>query len=112
LTGWDVLRDERFARQQKLGLHNTTLSRLEPDVSPPHPFADALKKLGPGEVDRPLPWTRLPEAQQRLQATKMGIHAARVDSIDREVGRVPGLTPSSCLEMVILRKSAAVQESL
>lgn len=88
LEGWDVMRERRFARQKKMGLVNTTLSALEPDVGPPYDFPEALKKLGPGEINRPLPWTDLTDEQRRFQATKMAIHAAMVDRIDQEVGRL------------------------
>lgn len=88
LEGWDVMRERRFARQQELKLLNTTLSALEPDVGPPYHFPDAFEKLGPGEINRPLPWTDLTEEQRRFQATKMAIHAAMVDRIDQEVGRL------------------------
>lgn len=88
LKGWDKMREERFARQQKLGLVNTTLSALEPDVGPPYAFPDAMKMLGPGEVNRPIPWTELTEEQRRFQATKMAIHAAMVDRMDQEIGRI------------------------
>jgi arylsulfatase len=88
LEGWDVLRERRFAKQQKLGLLNTTLSKLEPDVGPPYHFPDAFEKLGPGEINRPLPWKDLTLEQQRFQATKMAIHAAMIDRMDREIGRV------------------------
>ena len=88
LDGWDAMRERRFARQEELGLLNTTLSALEPDVGPPYHFPDAFEKLGPGEINRPLPWDELTEEQRRFQATKMAIHAAMVDRIDREVGRL------------------------
>ena len=88
LDGWDEMREQRFARQQQMGLLNTTLSKLEPDVGPPYHFPDALKKLGPGEINRPLPWTELTDEQRRFQATKMAIHAAMVDRMDREIGRL------------------------
>ena len=88
LQGWDKLREERFAKQKKLGLHNTVLSKLEEEVGPPYAFPDAMEKLGPGEVNRPVPWTELNEEQRRFQATKMAIHAAMIDRVDRELGRV------------------------
>ena len=88
LDGWDKMRARRFARQQNMGLLKTTLSKLEPDVGPPYHFADALKKLGPGEINRPLPWQELTNEQRRFQATKMAIHAAMVDRMDREIGRL------------------------
>ncbi|MFP6665717.1 MAG: arylsulfatase [Pirellulales bacterium] len=88
LDGWDAMRRRRFARQQDLALVNTTLSELEGDVGPPYHFPDALKKLGPGEVNRPLPWQELTAQQRRFQATKMAIHAAMVDRMDRGIGRL------------------------
>src|SRR5690606_24687372 len=88
LEGWDGLRKARHARQRELGLHQTELSALEPEVGPPYDFPDAFEKLGPGEVKHPLPWERLTEEQRRFQATKMAIHAAMIDRMDREVGRI------------------------
>jgi arylsulfatase len=88
LEGWEVIRQRRFARQQEMGLLNTPLSELEPDVGPPYHFPDALEKLGPGEVNRPLPWSELTDEQRRFQATKMAIHAAMVDRMDQEIGRL------------------------
>ena len=88
LTGWDQLREERYARQTALKLFQSSLSPLEPEVGPPYHFPDALVKLGPGEVNRPLPWNQLNAEQRRFQATKMAIHAAMVDRMDREIGRL------------------------
>ncbi len=88
LDGWDQMREERFARQRAMGLLDTTLSPLEPEVGPPYHFPDDLETLGPGEINRPLPWQDLTEEQQRFQATKMAIHAAMVDRMDREIGRL------------------------
>ena len=88
LDGWDAMRRRRFVRQKEMGLLNTTLSRLEPEVGPPRHFPDALKKLGSGEINRPLPWDELTDEQRRFQAMKMAIHAAMVDRMDREIGRV------------------------
>jgi hypothetical protein len=39
-------------------------------------------------VNRPLPWAELTPSQQQFQATKMAIHAAMVDVMDREIGRI------------------------
>ena len=90
LEGWDAIRERRFARQQEMGLVKTGLSKLEPDVGPPYHFPEALKTLGPGEINRPLPWIDLTDEQRRFQATKMSIHAAMVDRMDREIGRLIG----------------------
>lgn len=88
LDGWEQMRQRRFAKQQSLGLLETTLSEVERDLGPPSDHPDALSKLGPGEVNRPLPWDELTADQQRFQATKMAIHAAMVDRMDREIGRL------------------------
>lgn len=88
LAGWEAMRETRFRRQKAMGLVDTTLSALERDVGPPYAFPDAMEKLGPGEVNRPLPWTELTEEQRRFQATKMAIHAAMIDRMDQEIGRI------------------------
>jgi arylsulfatase len=86
--GWDVVREHRWRRLRELGLAAGALSALESDVGPPYQFPDAYQALGPGEVDRPRPWRELTEAQRDFQAAKMAIHAAMVDRMDREIGRV------------------------
>jgi arylsulfatase len=88
LAGWEALRAARFERQKTMGITNTTLSALEREVGPPYAFPDAMAKLGSGEVNRPLPWAELTDEQRRFQATKMAIHAAMVDRMDQEIGRV------------------------
>ena len=88
IEGWDSLRKERYERQRKLGLNVSTLSPLEKEVGPPYAFPDQIAILGPGEITRPLPWKELTEGQKRFQATKMAIHAAMIDRMDREIGRV------------------------
>ena len=88
LDGWEKLREARFAKQKQLGIVDTSLSALEPEVGPPYAFPAAIAKLGPGEINRPLPWSELNDEQRRFQATKMAIHAAMVDRMDQEIGRV------------------------
>ncbi|MDB6171334.1 MAG: atsA 29 [Chthoniobacteraceae bacterium] len=88
LRGWDAMREERWQRMHSMGIGGSTLSPIEREVGPPYPFPAALKKLGPNEVNRPLPWTDLNAAQRELQCEKMAIHAAMVDRMDREIGRV------------------------
>ena len=88
LAGWEALRASRFERQKSLGITNTTLSALEREVGPPYAFPEAIKTLGDGEVNRPLPWAELSDEQRRFQATKMAIHAAMVDRMDQEIGRI------------------------
>ena len=86
--GWDVLREERWQRMKALGIGGTVLAPIERTVGPPYAFPDAIKKLGPNELNRPLPWSDLSASQQDFQADKMAIHAAMVDRMDREIGRI------------------------
>ena len=88
LAGWEAMREARYRRQKGMGITHTTLSALERDVGPPYAFPDAMEKLGPGEVNRPLPWSELTAEQRRFQATKMAIHAAMIDRMDQEIGRI------------------------
>ncbi|MBM4155486.1 MAG: arylsulfatase [Lentisphaerae bacterium] len=87
-AGWDAMREARYARMKDMGLVTTPLAPIQRDVGPPYHFPDALAKLGAGEVNRPLPWPDLTAEQQAFQATKMSIHAAMIDRMDREIGRV------------------------
>ena len=86
--GWNEIAAERHARQRRLGLVRHDLPPMERDVGPPYAFPDAIRALGPGEVNRPLPWTELTPEQRSFQAAKMAVHAAMVDQMDRELGRV------------------------
>ena len=88
LRGWDVMRDERWQRMRRMGIGGSDLSAIEREVGPPYDFPDAIKALGPNEVNRPLPWSDLSGAQREFQAAKMAVHAAMVDRMDREIGRV------------------------
>jgi arylsulfatase len=87
-AGWEAVRAERWRRIQELGLVRSRLADVEREVGPPYHFPDALKALGPGEVNRPVPWGSLTGAQREFQAAKMALHAAMVDRMDREIGRV------------------------
>lgn len=87
-AGWEAVRQRRWKRQRELGLLDAALSRPEPDLGPPYHFPEALAILGPGEVNRPVPWRSLNEIQKDFQSTKMAIHAAMVHRMDAEIGRV------------------------
>ncbi|MGI9458032.1 MAG: sulfatase-like hydrolase/transferase, partial [Aeoliella sp.] len=87
-VGWDRIRRERFARQRSMGIVRGEPSLPEVDVGPPYHFPKALAAVGPGEINRPLPWDKLSPAEQAFQANKMAIHAAMIDRIDQEVGKI------------------------
>ena len=54
--GWETIRAERAKRIRDLGIASARLSDVERTVGPPYDNPDALKILGAGEVNRPLPW--------------------------------------------------------
>lgn len=88
VDGWDALREQRWGRLRELKIGGSTLSAVERDLGPPYAFPEAIKALGPYELNRPLPWADLSTAQRAFQAGKMAVHAAMVDRMDREIGRV------------------------
>ena len=88
LRGWDAMREERWQRMHAMGIGGSALSPIEREVGPPYPFPAAMQKFGPNELNRPLPWDGLSKEQREFQAGKMAVHAAMVDRMDREIGRV------------------------
>ncbi|MFO0813421.1 MAG: arylsulfatase [Gemmatales bacterium] len=102
-TGWDELRTQRWKRLASLQLGCSSLVPIERDLGPPYAFPEAMKKLGPLEVNRPLPWTSLTTEQRHFQANKMAVHAAMVDRMDQEIGRVLAqLKSMSALENTLI----------
>ena len=71
--GWDQLRDERFARQQELGI-------VPADLELPPRNTEANHDVRP--------WDDLAEREQALFARHMEVYAAMVDRIDQNVGRL------------------------
>lgn len=90
LEGWDKIRRQRYTRQRELGLISCALSEREPDVVPSWNFPPEKLEtmIGPGEVPNAVAWQSLSQEEKRLQATKMAIHAAMIDRMDQEIGRV------------------------
>jgi arylsulfatase len=90
LAGWDVIRERRYQRQLRMGLLNCALSEREPGEAPYWNLSEERlhQEIGSNEVARAVAWDRLTQEQKRFQATKMAIHAAMIDRMDREIGRV------------------------
>lgn len=88
LVGWEKIRAARFEKQRRLGLNLGPLSSPEPQLRAPSGPPGVEAKIDPGEVAYALSWESLNARQRQFQATKMAIHAAMVDRIDQEVGRV------------------------
>jgi arylsulfatase len=87
-AGWDLLREQRYERMRESGVVSCPLSAMEREQGPPYPFPEQVARFGPYEVNRPLPWMELSPEQQQFQSAKMAIHAAMVDRMDREIGRI------------------------
>ncbi len=90
LEGWDVIRQQRWKKMKKMGLVNCPLSDKATDIVPHWNFKpDKLKKLiGEGETGRAVDWESLTDEQKKFQTTKMAIHAAMIDRMDAEIGRI------------------------
>ncbi|HAY79556.1 MAG TPA: arylsulfatase [Planctomycetaceae bacterium] len=87
--GWESIRAARYERQQAMNLlPGAALSAVEVKQGPPYEFPQTFEKLGPGEVKYPVAWGTLTDQQKQFQSTKMAIHAAMVDRVDQEIGRV------------------------
>ncbi|OGV63816.1 MAG: arylsulfatase [Lentisphaerae bacterium RIFOXYA12_FULL_48_11] len=90
LKGWDKVRDERWARMKEKGIVNCGLSKLDSDIVPGWNLKpeDLKKDIDSGEAAFAVSWDSLSDEQKRFHATKMAIHAAMVDRIDQEIGRL------------------------
>lgn len=88
--GWDEIRNERWKRMRQAGLVRCGLSRMDPDVVPSWNLKpeELSSRIGPEEIAFAVPWGLLTEAQKEFQASKMAIHAAMVDRLDQEIGRI------------------------
>jgi len=68
-VGWDVIRDQRHANQERLGLFGRSVT---PSPRPDHVPA----------------WASLPEDIQQWEARRMAAYAALIDRVDQEIGRL------------------------
>lgn len=88
LDGWEKARKARWEKQQAYGVFKGGLSAVERGQGPPYPFPKAIEALGAGEVNRPAEWDSLTPRQRAFQADKMAVHAAMVEVMDTQVGRL------------------------
>jgi len=65
--GWDVLRQQRWRRMKELGIVDCRLSARDPAAAA---------------------WNELSQQKQQAWDVHMAIHAAMIDRMDREIGRV------------------------
>jgi arylsulfatase len=85
--GWDAVRKQRLAKMRSDGLLDTTMSPLEPEIGPPYRFNN-LGVLDGKEIFNEIPWSTLTDSQRQFQAAKMRIHAAMIDRMDQQIGRI------------------------
>jgi arylsulfatase len=109
--GWDKIRRQRLARMKAMGIVDADLPLppRQPNVVPHwNLWSEGLTEVfgpkaqhhdrwggrsltevyGPGEVGRAIAWSKLSDKEKAFQAKKMQIHAAMIDRMDREIGRV------------------------
>ena len=82
--GWDKIREQRFARQKKLGLLPQNLKLTPREYVPKNRFN---VQTGWADKDNPA-WDSLPADRRADLARRMAVYAAAVDVMDRAVGRV------------------------
>jgi arylsulfatase A-like enzyme len=86
------LRQERWRRMFKAGLvsHGVPPREVHVNQTYEHVLKDEilLDSMTPGEVLYPVAWESLDQEEKEFQALKMSIHAAMVDRVDQEAGRV------------------------
>ncbi|MFO0788158.1 MAG: arylsulfatase [Pirellulales bacterium] len=86
--GWDAVRAARYQRIEEMLHLPGPLSPLESKVGSPYRNELAVKQFGDKEVWNETPWSELTDAQRDWQARKMEVHAAMVERMDREIGRI------------------------
>jgi arylsulfatase len=82
--GWDMVRQERFARQQQLGVLNNSV-QLTPRSEVPKNWAN--EKTGWANKENPT-WETIDADRRADLARRMAIFAAMIDRMDWNIGRV------------------------
>ena len=83
-SGWDALRQQRYARQKELGV------------------IDAHWPLSPRDSEAPS-WEEVPKTERAELELRMSIYAAMIDCLDRGVGRVlDEIRQSGCEENTVV----------
>jgi arylsulfatase A-like enzyme len=91
LEGWPAIRKRRIERLRQLGIVTTDAADPEPAVRAPGDMAKAKQGLGSDaekELFYAVDWESLTPEQKSFQADKLVVHAAMVDRMDQEIGRL------------------------
>jgi len=90
-AGWSTIRQRRIDRIHQLGIVAAPAAEVEAFIRAPGDMTKAKKGLG-SDADKELfyafDWNTLTSAQQAFQADKLAVHAAMVDRMDQEIGRL------------------------
>lgn len=70
LDGWKKLRQNRYKKQNEIGLFDQNITKLPP------------------LMDNDQKWDNLSDERKKYEARKMAVHAAMVDCVDQNLGRV------------------------
>ena len=85
LRGWDVLREERYARMQKIGLIDGKRWTFTDRSLVPVDRDD----IANGFSGKPNPpWNSIDEPRQKDLARRMALFAASVDHVDQGIGKI------------------------
>jgi arylsulfatase len=87
-VGWEAIRDARWKRIAETLKLPTELSAIESQIGTPGRNQQARKELSDVEAWRETPWGDLNAVQREHQAAKMAVHAAMIERMDREIGRL------------------------
>ncbi len=94
-VGWDTIRQRRWQRLREMGIVSCGLAPMDPRLMHKpighESWEELEERFGPGEVTDTVPWESLSAEQKRFQAMKMEIHAAMVERMDKEIGRLVDL---------------------
>ncbi len=98
--GWDVLREERFARQKEIGLASGSGWKVTPRSLVPVTRPD----IANGYPGRENPaWAALDEGRRADLAQRMALYAAMVKHVDDGIGRIVSrLKETSSLENTVI----------
>lgn len=90
VPGWDRIRAQRARRVRQMGLVTVDPGPLEPGIFPYWNLTQPRleTEIDPAELGAALPWDSLSQDQKRFQARKMAVHAAMIERMDLEIGRV------------------------